>query len=313
MNETNVLIDAHNLLYRTFFGGMGDKDAEDVIVGLCYQAALITMNKYYKQYSPDRLIMFFDDSSWRKVYTNSDECITHLKYKGQRRQKLSTSQKEKLEVFDEHVDEFYKILKDKTNVITVKEKYLEADDLIAFFVQKYENDNNYIISSDKDYMQLITDKTTVIDPYTDTIRTLEEYDNDVDFFMMFKCFRGDKSDNVQSSYPRLYKTKMEEARNDEYKFNNLLENNFSVSILEPDGTTKEVEYKTKDLYYENDLLMNLESQPDGIRELGFTALERDLNVEKTFDHYKFMRFCAKNGMERVVENFNIYAPMLGAK
>lgn len=311
MQKTNVLIDAHNLLYRTFFGNIKDKESEDIIFGLCYQAAIITMNKYYKQYNPDRLIMFFDHSSWRKVYTNSDECVSHLQYKGNRRQKLSTSQKEKLEIFDEHIDEFYEILKNKTNIITVKEKYLEADDLIAFFVQKYETDENYIISSDKDYMQLITNNTKVVDPFTDTFRTLKEYSDDPEFFMMFKCFRGDKSDNVQSAYPRLYKTKMIDAYGDEYKLNNLLENEFTVPVMEDGGNVREVKYKTKDLYKENELLMSLTAQPEGIRELGMSALERDMDMEKSFDYYKLMRFCAKNDMVRLVENFDKYKNMLG--
>ena len=71
----------------------------------------------------------------------------------------------------------------------------------------------------------------MIDPISKKHRSLDEWGGDADLFMFEKCIRGDRSDNVQSSYPRLRKTKIVEAFDDEYLRNNIMENEFTAIVV----------------------------------------------------------------------------------
>lgn len=313
MFNKNLILDASNLLYRTFFANIKDTDAEDIIVGLCYQAALLTMNKYYYYHKPDNIIMAFDYGSWRKQYTKDlSTCVTNKKYKGNRRKKLSTSQEEKLDIFDQHVDEFFEILSNMTSITVLRKKYLEADDLIAGFVQMYPDDDNIIVSADKDFIQLMrNENVTLVDPFTDKERDLEEWSDDADLFMMEKCFRGDVSDNVQSAYPRLYRTKILQAYKDDVLFNNLMEHEFEVKELDESTNTPIFHnMKTREVFKENKLLMDLTAQPEGIKLMMNQAIEDGLKNKGKFDYYAFMRFCARNDMRRITDNLTNMKHML---
>lgn len=313
--KKNLIIDASNLLYRTFFANSKDKEAEDIIVGLCNQASLLHMKYYYNKFKPDNIIMAFDDYSWRKHYTaDLSTCVTNKKYKGNRRKNLTASQEKMLAKFDEHVDDFCKLLQKRTKVIVLRKKYLEADDLIAGYVQMFDDDHNIVVSADKDFIQLLASpNVTLIDPIKDKERDLEEWDNDASLFMFEKCIRGDASDNVQSSYPRLRSTKIREAHLDDFKFNNLMKHTFKVMELDRNNKPHEVEYCTEDLYEENELLMNLTKQPKGIRNMIKKSIKESLENVGKFDYYKFMRFCAKHDMERICNDLNSLTPMLKNK
>ena len=81
---------------------------------------------------------------------------------------------------------------------------IEADDVIAKLVEKYEQDEScrriHIMSADQDFLQLVTDKTHVYSPIKKKIYTpslvLEEYNLTSKNFIIKKILMGDKSDNV---------------------------------------------------------------------------------------------------------------------
>ena len=99
-----LVFDITNILYRTFYAHTTEDDI--TVAGLAANSALVTINKYYKQYVPHKIIMCFDRYSWRKDYTASDKCISGKPYKGNRRQNMTPSQKARYELFLKHVDEF---------------------------------------------------------------------------------------------------------------------------------------------------------------------------------------------------------------
>lgn len=315
MRSKNLIIDASNLLYRTFFMYSKDKDADEILVGMCNQSALLLMNFYYKLHKPDKIIMAFDSHSWRKMYTEDlSTCVTFKKYKGNRRQKLSTSEYERLEVFDSHVEDFYNILRKQTKVITAKGKYLEADDLIAGIVQEHDMDDNIIISADKDFIQLLKNPlVTLIDPIKNLPRTLDEWGGDAELFMFEKCIRGDTSDNVQSSYPRIRKTKILDAYNDDYICLSVMEHEFDAIYMDNSNNPVEVKYATKELFNENELLMDLTKQPPVIRDIIKKKVKKSFKNIGKFDYYGFMRFCAKRDMARIVSDLDSLVPMLNNK
>lgn len=81
--------------------------------------------------------------------------------------------------------------------------FIEADDLIAQYVLKSENDDEEIIifSGDKDYLQLISDKVSVLTPNSVFTLNKKEYESKyghtIDNELLFKCFEGDPSDKIE--------------------------------------------------------------------------------------------------------------------
>lgn len=306
-------IDASNILYRTFFAHI--KESLDVNVGMCHHIALSTINKYFNNTKADEVILAFDDYSWRKAYTKHlDKCVTYKKYKGTRRKDMTPGDKAKLEKFDSHIQEFIDLFRNQTRVVVLHRKYLEADDLIAGYIQAHPDDEHILVSSDKDFMQLLVrNNLKIIDPMTDKERTLEEHNNDPDFFMFEKCLRGDSGDNVMSSYPRIRQTKIEEAYRDPLVRTNIMQNKFTVLVNDDDGVPVEREFVTQEVFEENILLMDLTAQPDYIRDLIDETINDAIENRGKFNYIEFLRFCGKYELNAIRERADSYVSMLSCK
>ncbi|QDJ96495.1 RnaseH [Xanthomonas phage Xoo-sp13] len=308
-----LIIDVSNILYRTFFPHI--KESLDVNVGMCHHIALSTINKYYNKYKPDDLILAFDDYSWRKAYTKDiDTCVTYKPYKGTRRKGMSASDRAKMEKFDSHISEFVELFREKTRVLVLKAKYLEADDLIAGYIQANPEDEHYLISADKDFMQLLVrNNLHLVDPTSDKERTLTEYNDDPDYFMYVKCIRGDDGDNVMSSYPRLRETKIAASYRDALLRTNIMQHEFKVLINDDDGVPIEKKFVTQEVFDENILLMDLTAQPDFIRTLIDKTINEALESRGKFNYMEFLRFCGKYELNNIRSNIDAFVPMLSCK
>lgn len=337
--KTYLIVDASNILYRSFFASLNETytkksythngydenreadvsiplpNANDEIdIGLAVHKALVYLNKYYKQFKANEIIMVFDpEISWRKAYTkNKDAAYTKKVYKANRRKDLTQSQIERFKVFDEHVDNFYKLLKEKTGVITLRKKYIECDDFIARLTQLYPNDKHIIISADKDFLQLLNSNVTLIDPATDKPRDLSEWGNDAKYFIFEKCIRGDIGDNVQSSYPRLRKNKIVEAYSNDVSRVNIMQHTFDVEWLD-NGTLQKHTYETGKLFEENQFLMDLTQQPEPIVKIMDTEIEQALTQRSKFDYMGFLRYCGSLQLHSIVKDIANFVPLLSGK
>jgi 5'-3' exonuclease len=277
---------------------------------MCHHSALVSMQYLNNKYKPDEIVASFDSHSWRKEYVKYAG-ITHKPYKGKRRQNLSQKEIDQLKVFDAHIQDFHEFLKENTTLIVLKGNLLECDDLIAGFVDKYPDDKHIIISTDKDFMQLLDNpNVTLIEPDKEKKRTLLEWDFDHKHFMFEKCIRGDTSDNVISSYPKLRKTKIDAAYKDEYLKTNLMEHEFEVEEFDADGNLRKHSYKTKELFEENELLMDLRQQPVEIRARMEKTIVKAMNNRGKFNVIKFMKFCRHHDLDRIIDESKRYAKML---
>jgi len=297
-----ILLDISNLLYASFFVNKGE-DVETT-TGLAIHMGLTTVNKYYKQFKPKKgVVMAFDRRSWRKEYTASDLCISKKPYKGQRRKDMSVTQQKKYEEFLAHLGEFENIIVNHSTVITLMEPRLEADDLIAGFVQNRPDDMCVIVSTDTDFMQLLKlPNVRIVSPSTDKETTLEEYDNNAKFYLFQKCLRGDPGDNVQAAYPGVRMTRIKEAYTDPFKRVSLMKETWKHE----DGT----EFQVEKLFEENDLLINLEAQPEPIRKLIEEVIERETTRQKKFSLFHFVKFLHKFELKKIADSFTNYLPML---
>ena len=316
MVKRSLILDANNILYRTFFAhiNVASSDPEDLI-GLCHHSALWAIRSYYNEYPADEIVIAFDSKSWRKLYTSDlDECVTYLKYKGQRRQGLTKKQEEEFRNLDAHINELYEILRDQTSLLVLKEHLLEADDLIAGYIQSNPETKHVLITSDKDYMQLLCKHDlTIIDPASGKPRSLKDWDNDPDLFLFEKCIRGDKSDNIISAYPRLRRTKILDAYKDDYVKQNIMNNSYKTLINLEDGEVKEITLNTGDVFEENKYLIDLDAQPEYIKNLINKTIDHAIANKSKFNYVKFLKFCKANKLANVIKNADSFVPMLAAR
>ena len=302
-----LLFDISNMLYRTFYAQITEDD--QTLAGMASHMALTTLNKYYKQFRPDKVVMAFDRSSWRKQYTAEH---TQLKpYKGNRRQDMTAAQQLKYERFMQHLAEFETLIIKHTTIITLLGEMLEADDLIAGFVQMHPDDEITIISADSDLAQLFKhDNVTLISPATDKEQDyLKKFDDDPDFYLFQKCIRGDTTDNIQSAYPRVRSTRIKEVYEDwvdgdGYKF---------VTFMKETWTDHESRtWTVEEMYNHNRVLIDLEKQPTHIRKAMVEAITAEKSLAKTFSYFHILKFIGKYKLIKIKENIENFIPMLSS-
>lgn len=78
---------------------------------------------------------------------------------------------------------------------------IEADDTIGYIVQQYKHQSNItIVSSDKDFLQLVTDNVNVYSPVKKVFYTPEMVRKDLGVipknYLLYKALVGDNSDNL---------------------------------------------------------------------------------------------------------------------
>lgn len=195
MEKKIVLIDGNNLLFRMFFGipnKIYDANGNMIQGTVGFVGSIL---KYIKEYSPDSLIVVFDSE------IPSDNYIADESYKKNRVMNYG--------VLPDEENPFTQLLDIKKclnymGILNLEIPKCEADDVIATICKKYYSiyDKFIIISTDKDYFQLINDKILVVCPrgkntvtYTDEL--LHEkfgiYPKD---YIFFSSLVGDKSDNI---------------------------------------------------------------------------------------------------------------------
>lgn len=314
-NMRYLCFDISNMLHRTFYTDRNE--ADDIIAGLATHSALVTLNKYFKKFKPDRVVMAFDRHSWRKDYTASEVCVSKKPYKGTRRQNMTPAQQIKYAKFKTHMREFEQLIDQHTTIITLIEDDLEADDLIAGFCQKFANspdDEIIVISTDTDMLQLLKyDNVSIISPATDKPQLLEEYDGDAEWYLFTKCIRGDTTDNVQSAFPGVRKTRLEKAYKDPFELVQLMKEKWSgMRTLTVDGelVTSPVTYTVEDLYNENRILIDLEKQPEDIRALISASVNAALARERHFSMFFILKYIGKFKLTKIRDSLDQYVPML---
>lgn len=325
-----LVFDISNVLYRTFFANK--QHDVDTSTGLAHHSALMSMNKFFKKFRPDKVVMAFDRSSWRKEYTASEEALTSKKYKGNRRLKMTPKEQKKFELFCEHINEFEELMRVHTSVICLAGENLEADDLIAGFVQAYGEDGEdeiIIVSRDRDLAQnLGKGKNTFFpnviqyDPFTGKEITIESAIRDclkdktgkinipkehinVDFFLWCKKIRGDSGDNVQSSFPGVKYPRILKAYEDDYERNKLLHTTWTDI-----KSGQEVTRVVKEMMAEGELLMDLRCQPNDVRTRIFQEILTEMEDPGKFSYFEFMKFLGKYQLKEIANNLEKFTEML---
>lgn len=298
-----LCFDISNLLYRTFFSNKLETDT--IAAGLATHQGLTTLVKYFRKFKPDKVVMAFDRHSWRKDYTASEECVSKKPYKGNRNQDLTPAQQEKYKRFIAHMREFEQLIIDHTTIISLVEPQLEADDLIAGFCQMHTDpdDEIIVVTTDSDMWQLMRQGNVRIhSPATDKDAELADYDEDADYYTFVKCIRGDRTDNVQSAFPKVRETRLKKAYVDAFEYVQLMKSTWTDE--------NKVTYVVEDLFKENELLINLTKQPANIRQLIDQSVQRSLDRERSFSMFFILKFLGKYKLKKIQDSLDTYIPML---
>lgn len=193
-SDRMMLIDGNNLLFRMFFG-MPNKiyDSNGALIHgtIGFIGSLIKM---IKEYEPDYMIVIFDSEIPSEKYKDKN-------YKKNRIIDYSNMPDEE-NPFSQlpNIKECLRYM----GISYIEKEKCEADDVIATICKIYKNTMQEIIivSTDKDYFQLVNNKINVLSPrgkksiLYNTEKIKEKFGILPNQYICYSSLVGDKSDNI---------------------------------------------------------------------------------------------------------------------
>jgi len=322
---TYVLVDTANTFFRARHVVRGDLDTK---LGMALHITLNSVKKAWLDFNADHVVFCLEGRSWRKDYYEP-----YKRNRKEHRDAMTVQQQEEDTLFWEIFDEFKDFVGNKTNCTVMQNPVLEADDLIAGWVQAHPNDNHVIISTDGDFAQLIAPNVKQYNGVSNTTITVEGYFDDKgkpvldkktgeakpapepEFMLFEKCMRGDTSDNVFSAYPGVRKkgTKNKVGLIEAFEDKSTKGFSWNNMMLQRWTDHEGAEHRVLDDYNRNVVLCDLTAQPEHIRqEINNTVAEVEpKNVTQV--GMRLMKFCAKWDMQRIADQAASYADPLQAR
>jgi 5'-3' exonuclease len=324
---TYILVDTANTFFRARHVINGDADIK---LGMAFHITLNSIKKAWKDFEGKHVIFCLEGRSWRKDY--------YAPYKRNRsdaRAAHNEKEQEEERVFWEAFDLFKDFIETKTNCTVLQHPQLEADDLIAGWIQSHPKDNHVIISTDTDFVQLIAPNVKQYNGVSETTITHEGYfdakgkrviDKKTDepkpapnpeWLLFEKCMRGDTSDNVFSAYPgvRVKGTKnkvglteaFEDRNSKGYAWNNLMLQRWT----DHEGQ----EHRVLEDYNRNRQLIDLTQQPEDIRTVIKETIAAATQANKNISQVgiRLIKFCNLYDLKKISDQAQHYAEPLNAR
>jgi 5'-3' exonuclease len=323
---TYIIVDTANTFFRARHVMQGDADIK---LGMALHITFNSIKKAWHDFDGKHVVFCLEGRSWRK-----DFYAPYKRNRQETRSAMTEKQQAEDKLFWETYDEFINFITEKTNCTILQHSRLEADDLIAGFIQSHPDDKHVIISTDGDFAQLISPTvsqyngvgdlhithTGVYDakgkPVIDKKTGLPKPAQDPEWMLFEKCMRGDTSDNVFSAYPGVRtkgsknKVGLTEAFQDRksrgYAWNNLM--------LQRWNDHEGVEHRVMEDYQRNVQLCDLTAQPLEIKQL---IAETIANKAKAKDisqvGVRMLKFCNSFDMKKIADNIQQYAEPFQAK
>jgi 5'-3' exonuclease len=324
---TYALIDTANTFFRARHVASRNSTAEEKI-GMALHLTLASVNQAVKRYGIDHCVFCLEGRSFRKDL--------YAPYKRNRivdAQSVTEEEAEESAMFWQTYEAFTTYIKDRTNVTVLRHERAEADDLIARFIHLHPEDTHYILSTDSDYQQLITEKVSQVNGVTNELVTLHGYlkENgkpvidkktkepkllgDPEYLLFLKICRGDAGDNVFAAYPGVRekgtknKVGIREAFEDRHKMGF----NFNNFMLQRYTTHEGVEVRVRDAFERNRTLIDLTAQPQEIKDAVDQRIRESVRTTTTPQvGVHFMRFCGTYDLQKLSQNAETYAKWLNA-
>jgi 5'-3' exonuclease len=324
---TYILVDTANTFFRARHVINGDADIK---LGMAFHITLNSIRKAWQQFNGTHVIFCLEGRSWRKDF--------YAPYKAQRAEaRAAHTEREADEerVFWEAFDTFKEFVTEKTNCTVLQNPQLEADDLIAGWIQSHPDDNHVIISTDTDFAQLIASNVKQYNGVMETTITHEGYFDDKgksiidkktkeskaapnpEWQLFEKCMRGDTSDNVFSAYPgvRTKGTSKKVGLLEAFEDRNTKGYNWNNLMLQRWTDHNGIEHRVLEDYERNRRLIDLNHQPDNvkqiIKETINTATQSDKNISQV--GIRLIKFCNLYDLKKIADQAQSYAEPLNAR
>ena len=324
---TYILVDTANTFFRARHVINGDADIK---LGMAFHITLNSIKKAWQDFGGTHVVFCLEGRSWRKDH--------YKPYKAQRaasRAAHTEREAEEEKVFWEAFDTFKEFVTEKTNCTVLQNSRLEADDLIAGWIQTHPNDKHVIISTDTDFVQLIAPNVKQYNGVMETTITHEGIFDakgkrvidkktqepkaipDPQWLLFEKCMRGDTSDNVFSAYPGVRekgtknKVGLREAYSDRdskgYSWNNMMLQRWTDHNGE--------EHRVLDDYERNRVLIDLSAQPAEIKTIITETIATATNANKNISQVgiRLIKFCNLYDLKKISDQAQAYAEPLNAR
>jgi 5'-3' exonuclease len=341
---TYAIVDASNLFHRCKHVTSGDAAMKS---GMALHICFNSLRQIWRKFSANHIVVALDSYSWRRdVYPD---------YKAHRRvsEALKTkAEREEDELYFAAMQMLIEFLEKRTNVTILKAPMLEADDLIARWIDLHPEDKHVILSGDSDFYQLLSDNVTIYDgvkSWTITNKeVLDENDKpavksktvkekvitktgkvkeqkktiheavqapNAEYELFKKIIRGDSTDNIMSAKPGARENGSTKKPGIKEAFEDRHGRGFDWNLFMQDEWVDHegVKVKVLDAYRRNEVLINLRKQPENIVELlDATILEAVQKPAKSGVGIWFLKFCEEMALVNLAKNPNEYATLLQA-
>jgi hypothetical protein len=316
-----LIVDTANTFFRARHSAHRQSDTWDKL-GFAIHVTLASVNKAWREQKADHVVFCLEGRSWRKDFYEP-----YKKNRAVARAALTEKEAEEDKLFWEAFDDLKTFLSERTNCTVLRHEQLEADDLVAGWIQAHPQDHHTIVSSDTDFHQLLSDNVNQYNGIADELHTLQGiFDKkgkmvidkktkepkvipDPEWILFEKCMRGDPTDNVFSAFPGVRKTKLQEAYNDRnnkgFAWNNLM--------LQKWTDHNKQEHKVLDDYNRNRVLVDLKAQPDNIKsKIAETIAQGSVKLNRSMVGAQFLKFCGKYELNKLSENPTAISAVLSA-
>lgn len=320
-----ALIDTANTFFRARHVAARNTDTWEKI-GMAMHLTLSSVNQAVRMFNIDHVVFCLEGRSWRKEF--------YKPYKAHRaidNTALTEAEIEENKMFWETYEAFTTFLSQKTNASVLRHPNAEADDLIARFIDLHPEDEHYIISSDTDFVQLISENVHQYNGVAGQLIKLDGYFNDrgkpvkdkktgeqklledPEYLLFKKIIRGDATDNVFSAYPGVrekgsknsvgIKEAFEDRNKQGFNWNNLM--------LQRWADHNGDEHRVKDDYERNKTLIDLRAQPAEIKAAVDGVIKENVRTTVTpMVGIHLMKFCGKYELTKISEQAETYSKWL---
>ena len=322
-----LIVDTANTFFRARHAAHKQSDTWDRL-GFAIHVTLSSVAKAFRDQKADHVVFCLEGRSWRKDFYEP-----YKKNRAVARQALTEKEQEEEQLFWDSFDELKTFVHEKSNCTVLQHVNLEADDLVAGWIQSHPEDEHIIVSSDTDFYQLLGPKVKQYNGISDELHTIEGiFDKkgapvkdkktkenksvpDPSWILFEKCMRGDPTDNVFSAFPGVRKVgsknkvglveAFEDRDKKGFAWNNLMLQRWT----DHNGQ----EHRVLDDYNRNVVLVDLTAQPDNVKvQIAETIATNSVPKEVPQIGSKFLKFCGKYDLKRITDNVQHFVDFLSA-
>jgi 5'-3' exonuclease len=295
---------------------------------MAFHITLSSIKKAWSDFDGSHVVFCLEGRSWRKDFYEP-----YKRNRSEARAAQTQAQQDEDTVFWEMFDEWKDFVATKTNCSVLHHPELEADDLIAGWIQAHPNDNHVIISTDGDFAQLIAPNVRQYNGVSNTTITHQGYYDDKgnpvvdkktkeekpapnpEFMLFEKCMRGDTSDNVFSAYPGVRKkgTKNKVGLIEAFADKDTKGFNWNNMMLQRWVDHEGVEHRVLDDYTRNVTLCDLTAQPEHIKTEINNTIQTATSKNISQVGMRLMKFCARWDLQRIADNAAQFSEPLQAR